>query len=74
MMATNEVSSVVHGFDFYVLVVTLMAAVEKPSRSIYAWNAHMRPNELFIVSLSCIFIVQDQSCIGNAHHRVFLSA
>lgn len=33
MMATNEVSFVVHGFVFYVLVVTHMAAVEKPSRS-----------------------------------------
>lgn len=49
MMVTNEVSSVLHGFDFYTLVVTLMAAVEKPSRSIYAWKAHMRPDELFIV-------------------------
>lgn len=46
-MATNEVSSVVHGFVFYALVVTLMAAVEKPSRSIYAWKAHMRPEMNF---------------------------
>lgn len=49
MMATNEVSSVVHGFGFYALVVTLMAAVEKPSRSIYAWKAHMRQDKLFNV-------------------------
>lgn len=54
MMASNEVSSVVHGFGFYELVVTLMAAVEKPSRSIYAWKAHIRPDALFIVSFSCI--------------------
>lgn len=49
MMATNEVSSVVHGFGFYELVVTHIAAVEKPS-----WKAHMRPAALFIVSFSCI--------------------
>lgn len=52
MMATNEVSSVVHGFGFYELVVTLIAAVEKPSK--YARKAHMRPDALFIVSFSCI--------------------
>lgn len=56
MMATNEVSSVVHGFGFYALVVTLMAASEKPSRSIYTRKAHMRPDKLFIVSFSSIFI------------------
>lgn len=44
MLATNEACYDVHGCDLHALVVTL----------IYTWKAHMRPDELFIISPSFI--------------------